>query len=357
MRKNPLLVNGLKIGAGVGLLVFLYLRLEDPELLWQQALAADRRMLLLALVTHSVAVALNGLKWHVLLRAQRVDVSLRRLLAFQWTAIFFDNFFPAQVGGDVVRGYSLARETRRTADAAASVLIDRITGLTAFMLATALASTAMAWTGTPRPATPQELTFLRFVDLELIRMGSLGASAVLLVALALMLSRRTKRWVERAIAHLPLLQRLLPLWQAAAGAINAYRHAYPAMFLAGLISGLIVGVTSITVWLLANAVQPNSIDFLSVLVINPIIGFLTVIPLSPGGLGVRQVAFSALFVTVGVSPALGFLVGLLQQVVTYVVSLPGLLLWIRGQGISQEPVAPSSGYPPPDSPLPGSPVR
>lgn len=349
MRTKDLLVNLLKIGIGLGLLAFLYTRLENPALLWQQTLAANRVMLLLALVTHSLAVSLNSVKWRILLRAQAVDVPLRRLLTFQWMAIFFDNFFPAQVGGDVLRGYSLARETRRTADAAASVLIDRITGLTAFMLATAVASTAMEfWGGPPRTVTPQDLAFLRFIDLDLIRVGSLLASAVLLTALVLMLSRRTKRWVEALIARIPGIRRALPLWQTAAAAINAYRHAYPAMLAAGLISGLIVVVTSVTVWLLANAVQPGSIDFLSVLVINPIIGFLAVIPLSPGGLGVRQVAFSALFVTVGVSADLGFLVGLLQQVVTYVVSLPGLLFWIRGHS------APREATMTPDVPLPGS---
>ena len=100
---------------------------------------------------------------------------------------------------------------------------------------------------------------------------------------------------------------------------------------AGLVSLLIVVVTSVTIWLLADALVPGSINFVQVLVINPIIAFLSVIPLSPGGLGVRQVAFAALFVTVGAGAELGFLVGLLQQVITYLVSLPGLALWVRGQ--------------------------
>ena len=107
------------------------------------------------------------------------------------------------------------------------------------------------------------------------------------------------------------------------------------MIVAGLVSFLIVVVTSVTIWLLANALTPGSINFVQVLVINPIIAFLSVIPLSPGGLGVRQVAFAALFV--GVAAELGFLVGLLQQVITYLVSLPGLLLWVRGQSNASTP--------------------
>lgn len=332
MPSRTTILNLLKIVVGLGLLYFLYSRLENPAALWQQTLAADRWMLLLALLSHALAVALSASKWWLLLRAQQIPVPLPRLLAFQWMGIFFDNFFPAQVGGDVMRGYNLARDTHRTADAAASVLIDRFTGLTAFMVAAAFSSTTILLTGgLPVPASSEELAFLRFVDLRLIAIGSSLVALALLTALALLLSRRTKVLVERILTRLPLGNRALPVWQKLAAAINAYRHAYPAMLVAGLVSLLIVVVTSVTIWLLANALAPGSINFVQVLVINPIIAFLAVIPLSPGGLGVRQVAFAALFVTVGAGAELGFLVGLLQQVITYLVSLPGLILWVRGQ--------------------------
>ena len=325
-------LNLLKIAIGLGLLWFLYSRLEDPAALWQQTINANRWLLLLALLSHALAVALSASKWWLLLRAQQIPVPLSRLLAFQWMGIFFDNFFPAQVGGDVLRGYNLARDTHRTADAAASVLIDRFTGLTAFMLAAAFSSTTILLTGgLPAPASSQELAFLRFIDLRLIALGSTGVSVLLLTALALLLSRRTKVLVENILSRLPLGSRVLPIWQKLAAAINAYRHAYPAMIVAGLVSLLIVVVTSVTIWLLANAIAPGSINFVQVLVINPIIAFLAVIPLSPGGLGVRQVAFAALFVAVGAGAELGFLVGLLQQIITYLISLPGLVLWVRGQ--------------------------
>lgn len=324
--------NLLKIAVGLGLLYFLYSRLEDPAALWQQTINANRWLLLLALLSHALAVALSASKWWLLLRAQQIPVPLSRLLAFQWMGIFFDNFFPAQVGGDVLRGYNLARDTHRSADAAASVLIDRFTGLTAFMLAAAFSSTTILFTGgLPAPTSSQELAFLRFIDLRLIALGSTSVSLLLLTALALLLSRRTKMLVENILARLPLGSRVLPIWQKLAAAINAYRHAYPAMAVAGLVSLLIVVVTSVTIWLLANAIAPGSINFVQVLVINPIIAFLSVIPLSPGGLGVRQVAFAALFVAVGAGAELGFLVGLLQQIITYLISLPGLVLWVRGQ--------------------------
>ena len=70
-----------------------------------------------------------------------------------------------------------------------------------------------------------------------------------------------------------------------------------------------------------------------VLAINPIIVFaLLVVPLAPGGLGVRQVSFASLFLLIGAGFDLGKTVGLLQQAIGYLVSIPGGVLWLLGRG-------------------------
>ncbi|MCB0043566.1 MAG: hypothetical protein KDE23_27955, partial [Caldilinea sp.] len=53
-----------------------------------------------------------------------------------------------------------------------------------------------------------------------------------------------------------------------------------------------------------------------------------------GGLGVRQGAFSIMFFLIGAGGDLGYAVGLLQQFVVYVVSIPGGIIWMR-RGVRQ----------------------
>lgn len=320
--------NLLKLVIGLGLLVFLYTRLEDPAALWQQIVEADKMRLLLGAFCYAAAVALSGVKWGILLHAAHIDVAPARLLAYQWQAEFFNNFLPAQVGGDVMRGLALASDTRRKADAAASVLIDRFIGLLVFMVAATLASTAMLIWGRPngQPFPPEQL-----VTVQLIALGSGVASLGLIGLLVALLSRRLKLWVERLLGHVGLLRVVLPVWSKLAGAFNAYRHEYRALLLTALGSTLIVVLTSVNIWLIAHALQPESISLLEVLAINPIIVFVSlIIPLSPGGLGVRQGAFAATFLLMGAGSELGFAVGLLQQAISYAVSLPGGYLWVRG---------------------------
>ena len=338
--KNPRVVNLLKLAIGVGLLIFLYTRLPNPALLWRQILNANLALLALGAACYASAVAISGLKWGVLLAAAGLRVTTSRLLAYQWMAEFFNSFLPAQVGGDVMRGYAVATDTHRTVDAAASVLIDRFIGLLVFMAAAALASMAMLAWGRPNGVafTPDEL-----ISVRLIAVGSSAVTLLLISILIALLSRRLKLLVERLLGLLPLSARTVPAWHRLAEAFNDYRYQYRALLLVAGGSALIVFLTSVNIWLIAAALEPGSISLIEVLAINPIIVFVAlVVPLSPGGLGVRQGAFAATFLLVGAGAALGFAVGLVQQFIGYLVSLPGGYIWVRGrrrQGAA--PVQPS----------------
>ncbi|MCB0188956.1 MAG: flippase-like domain-containing protein, partial [Caldilineaceae bacterium] len=247
------------------------------------------------------------------------------------------------------RGYALAVDTRRTADAAASVLIDRFIGLSVFMLAAAVAACGMLIFGRPDGThfAGQELFFMRVAAL-----GSGGVTLLLTVIIAALLSRTLKRWVERLLARLPLSAKTLPIWQKLAVAFHAYRAQPAALVWTAVGSALIVVLTSINIWLIARALQPGAISMVEVLAINPIIVFaLIVVPLAPGGLGIRQASFASLFLLIGAGFDLGKTVGLLQQAVGYLVSSPGGVLWLIGRRkrVRSSPQTPLAVESPPSS--------
>jgi uncharacterized protein (TIRG00374 family) len=344
------LFNYLKLAIGLGLLYLLFSRLEDPVRLWRQITSANPWLLLLGALCYTTAVALSGIKWGVLLRAIGLAVPLRRLLAYQWLAEFFNNFLPAQVGGDVMRGFALAADTRRRADAAASILIDRFVGLLIFMLSAAVASLTMLLLRRPIGGN---LTGEAQISIGLVALGSTGVSILLLLVLAALLSRRLKLIVENLLRRLPLATHTVPVWQKLAAAFNAYRHAYPALLRSALGSLAIVILTSINIWLITQAIAPGGIGIAEVLAINPIIVFIALfVPFLPGGLGVRQAAFYLTFLLVGRSGDLGIAVGVLQQLIGYLVSLPGAYLWMQG-GARSAPLPDGSRAPPlaADSPI------
>lgn len=333
----------LKLAISLALLYYLFVKLGDPTEYGRKIMAADKGLLLLGALCYASAVAISGLKWGILLRAAGLPVAPPRLLQYQWIAEFFNNFLPAQVGGDVMRGYALASDTRRAADAAASVLIDRFIGLMVFMMAAAVASVGMLLFGKPSGLAfeAEGLLFLRIAAL-----GSSAVTLLLLLMIAALLSRTLKQWAEHLLARLPLADRLLPTWQKLAGAFNVYRTQPTALLWTAVGSALIVVLTSVNIWLIARAVTPHVISLWEVLAINPIIVFaLVVVPLAPGGLGVRQLSFAGLFQLMGAGFELGTTVGLLQQLIGYAVSLPGGFLWLtnKQQRTPLPPALPTKG--------------
>ncbi|MEZ4673608.1 MAG: lysylphosphatidylglycerol synthase transmembrane domain-containing protein [Caldilineaceae bacterium] len=318
-----------KLIVSLGLLYWLFFKLDDPAQLWQQLVSANLTLLLLGALCYTAAVALSGMKWGILLRAVDIPVPLWRLLNYQWVAEFFNNFLPAQVGGDVMRGYALASDTRRAADAAASVLIDRFIGLLVFMVAAAAAALGMLLWGKP------DGTFFVGQELVFMQIAALGSSCVtilLTTVITALLSRTLKRWVERLLARLPFSEKTLPIWQQLTVAFNAYRSHIGALLWTAVGSALIVVLTSINIWLIARALQPDAVAMVEVLAINPIIVFaLLIVPLAPGGLGIRQTIFASLFLFIGAGFDLGKTVGLLQQAIGYLVSIPGGILWLLGR--------------------------
>lgn len=145
------------------------------------------------------------------------------------------------------------------------------------------------------------------------------------------------------MARLPLAQRTVPIWHKMGDAFNVYRYSYSALLWTAAGSAAIVALTSVNIWLIARAIQPDGISLLEVFAINPIIVFVSLaLPLSPGGLGVRQGAFAATFLLMGSGTELGFAVGLLQQFIGYLVSVPGGILWMRGDRKAAPAQAPVS---------------
>lgn len=123
------LITVLKIVVSVGLIAYLLSRVRlDLVVEAMRSASANYLYLLLALALYFGAITVGAVKWQILLQAQRIRLPLGNLLSYTFVGLFFGNFLPTNVGGDLVRGYDLARDTSLPAEAAISVLVDRLVG-------------------------------------------------------------------------------------------------------------------------------------------------------------------------------------------------------------------------------------
>lgn len=314
------IITALKVIVSLGLIAFLVQRV-DIAVVGAAVRSANYAWLAAALLLYAGAVTSGGLKWWILLRAQGIDIPFIDLLAYTFQGVFFNNFLPANVGGDVMRGYGLARYTDRAADAAISVIVDRLVGLMAFMTAAFVAALAAVLL-----AGQQQLS----VILVASGFGTVG----LAVFFGALLSRRVRALVEHLFRR-GLLARLLPLYQKLSEALTAYRFKVSHLALAFCVSLFTLILSNLANYVVVQALG-GGISLLHIFLFNPLIAFVLLVPISVGGLGLNQGAFVFFYGLVGVPQAVALPVSLVMQIIIYVTSLPGGFLWWRSK---QQPAA------------------
>jgi len=315
-RFRPL--DALKVIISAALIGYLLWRVE-PSAVLAAARGADLRLLLLAFSLYFSAIALGVAKWSVLLVAQKERVPYRHLLSFAFSGLFFGNFLPTNVGGDLVRGYDLARHLRRAEGAAISVLVDRLVGLIAFITSGA-AMAAIAVYGWGR----SDLLPLAAV-VWLACLAAMGGLAVLL-------SHRLRLLVGRLFGLGPLI-RLRPIYERLSGALQAYRDQPGALLRAYAIGLGVIVVSNLVNYLIAAGLHAG-IPLRYIFLFNPILAFAPLIVPSLGGLGVNQGAYDWLYASLGgvTTRPQALAVSLLMQLIIYLSSLPGGVLWLRKRG-------------------------
>lgn len=280
--------------------------------------SANIPLLLLALALYFLAISVGCLKWQVLLKAQGIDVPLASLLSYTFVGLFFGNFLPTNVGGDVVRGYDLARHTERAAEAAISVVVDRLVGLIAFMAMAVVAAVVATYAA-------GQVGLQRVVVAVLIALVAFGGG------FAIILSHRLRTRVAQVFAW-PLLSTFAPLYGRLSDALQAYRHNYLALLQGFFISALVLVISNFVNYLIVQALG-GGISLLHIFLFNPLIAFVLLVPISVGGLGVNQSAYVFFFGLIGIPEVKSLSLSLIMQTIILLSSLPGGLLWWRKRSL------------------------
>lgn len=315
---RSLLFNALKLTISAGLIIYLLRGVQIDEMA-RLIGGANILLLILALATYLAAITIGAVKWRLLLRAQNINVPFGDVLSYTFAGLFFGNVLPTNIGGDLVRAYDLSRRTGYVEQSAISVLIDRLVGLTAFLAAAVIMSVIAA------------LTLAADAKLETIVLATVAVFALFLAAFSLLLSRRAMRRLGFLFRY-PLLAIFRPTAQRVFDALQVYRHSYRSLAQAFAISLSIVVITSLTQWLISQALGLG-IDLFYFLLFNPLIAFVLLVPLSVNGIGLKEVAFVFFLGLVGAPQAAAFSLSLVFHAIIVLSSLPGGFVWFRQRAI------------------------
>jgi uncharacterized protein (TIRG00374 family) len=304
-------VLGLKIAVSVGLLAILATRIDLREL-GERIVGADRGILLLGGAIFLASNVVGALQWRTLLRACGVHVSLARVFAYYFQGLFFGLFLPASVGADVSRVYDTTKHSGDFGGSVAATIMDRIVGF--YSIGTMAIVALLVGRDDLPPAA--------------ILVPILGFAVVNVVVFLALVSRTINAVLVRLMARLPGRS-----GRMAVGIVELLHALGRRPGLLAWVFGLslIVQVSRIFVHYHVSLALGIVLEPRVFFVIVPVLAVLVALPISFGGIGVRESAAVELFGHVGLSPADAVGMQLTTFLLAIVVNLPGWMIFVLRQ--------------------------
>jgi len=283
-----------------------------------QALShASPAWLLAGIFCYGLTEVLSGIRWQLLLRVQGISLSWTRVFLLTLVGVFFNFFIPGGTGGDVVKIFYLLKETPgQRSLALLSVLVDRIAGVLGLaLLAAGLIAARWSWlTSVPETERYVWPAIIIFV----FTVGGIHFSWVI-----------TRRGlVHKLPPRFPGRDKLAEL----ARAYTLYGRAWGASLLAIAIS-IAAHVSFFGVfYCAARALAHDDLrlpTFGELSTIMPVVNVLSAMPVSLGGLGVREGLFQVFLSQLcGVREAVAVLISSTGYFLTFFWGLVGGVVYL-----------------------------
>ena len=273
---------------------------------------ADGAPLAAAFLIFGISVLAGAWQWGRLLAALGIRLTRRKLLELYWVGLFFNNFMPGNVGGDVIKVLDLKRSDQDPVASSAATLADRLTGLGALAFLSFLASWRLSADASlaplARPVFWGSLVFLGVLALFLLDP----------VARALRLAAQMAGLLPSAGLRARVLEQLRML--------RRRRRLIVQLFLFSLlVQALRVGVHY---WVGASLLGPERPGLLDCFLVVPPLAFALILPITLGGLGWRENLAVPLYAPLGVQAEAAVAIQLLAYLLMLLASLLGGLLYL-----------------------------
>ncbi|MBY0494615.1 MAG: flippase-like domain-containing protein [Cyanobacteria bacterium] len=311
----PLLKALVRLGISAALLYFV-LRSIDLPAFWERVKGMNPASMVLALAAYAFTQSIAVWRWNRLLRAQHIDVERRRLTESIWVSLFFNNFLPSNIGGDVVRIADTAPAAGSKTLAMTVILMDRVLGLTALVIIASSGALVASLAGVHIPGA----RWLWLVS----ALGTVAAISVIAMP----------HLVGNAVGHaLMPLRALNRPWlseraQRLEDAVIRFRNAPSAV--AGAFAGaMVVQITIVAFYLLTAKGLSVPLPIFLGAVLIPVSLVVQMAPVSINGFGVREAVFAFFFRRFGLPTDAAVALSLVSTGMVMGLSLVGGLFFLR----------------------------
>jgi len=275
-KKTILLI--LRITISISLIVYLVsTRIESFSDVIEILKSSNKFLLLLSLSTHALGTYITAVRWKTLLNTQGVRLSNATLSVTVLIGSFFNNFLPTSIGGDVFRAYDASKKGNISLGSSASViLVERFSGVvsaaTYAIVALFLGFTAIGHRSVIVP-------IVIFFVISLI-LGFLIINPSLFRLRKITSKFRFLRKISDKLANV---------------------KKYKVVLVEVLVFSFLLQFSVILNWWLAAMALGINLSLTAFIFIVPVVAVIAMLPISIGGIGLRENSLVIIMVAMGVN--------------------------------------------------------
>jgi glycosyltransferase 2 family protein len=297
----------LRIIISFGLLFFIFQRI-DIRSVASLIPQFNPALLSLSFLFFVAAFVLCFFRWKMLVGATGTPFSVKKMFITFWGSQFFILFLPSFIGADIMRAADLGADVKNVKRIAATVVLDRISGY-AGLLIVALTALALGFRMIDQPIVFGAMLFLCLL---------LGAILFFLFHPGLF---------EYVSSFLKGKGRIRGWFSSLYGELHYFRQ-YPAVLVRNIFISLGVQFLMPAMYYVLLSALGISVNALLIFILMPIVSAISILPVSIGGLGVRELGAVYFLGKFGIPESAAVAVSLMNFFFLMALSLIGGIVYV-----------------------------
>ena len=314
---RKLVIQIFKICVSVILVGFLLRRIGIENIL-KQFQMVQLNWLAGGLLIFSLSHLLGSYQWMLLLRNEGIPITWRKTVSFYYVGLFFNNFLISSLGGDLFRMVDIRRYSKKGTSAVSTVFLDRFMGL---LVLSGIAVFMIPWV-----LIQKKIVFNYNTPVILFSVGWI-------FILLLLFNKRFAQpfsWVIRQIIPPRLSVK----------AREVYRKTYSFgrqknLLMKVVLLSIIIQSARILMHYFVCRSLGVEISPCYFFLIIPIVAIMASMPVTIGGIGLREQTSVLLFGMVGMVPEVAASMEFIAFLIAILSSVPGGVLFIVRKKVSQ----------------------
>lgn len=265
-----------------------------------------------ALCIFLVSHCIGSYQWWLLLRTEEITINFFSALKFYFVGLFFNNFLPSSLGGDLFRMFDINKFSSKDTSAVFSVIIDRFMG---FFVLSCFAILAFPIIITENIFDQQHITYF-FIFI-----------GIWIFVLFLLFNKKVARpfaWIYEKFAPEEIHLKTKEVYKK----IHSFGRSHLLFFKLVLLSIFIQSLRILMHYFVSRSLGVD-VSFKYFFFIIPFIAIISSLPISIGGIGIRESVGMILFHAItGIQNDIAVSIEFLAYLIAIISSMPGGIIFI-----------------------------